>query len=74
MNYDDKYKGIKNGEKTEDNKLILSHQEGHCWHCGIVTSWISLEYNARICSEECNVEIEKKQGGSYTNQDGNDAS
>lgn len=58
MKYDIKYAGLKPLE-VRDNYL-WSHTVGKCWCCGAPTHCIEINYEAYICSEECEWEIDKE--------------
>jgi endogenous inhibitor of DNA gyrase (YacG/DUF329 family) len=31
----------------------LLEEKSACWHCGDLTQWVDLDFEAPLCSEEC---------------------
>lgn len=42
------------------NNYILSKEERPCWVCGKPTKRIEINYEARICSDECEKVLEEE--------------
>ena len=51
MKYNIKYGHLKPLE-VQDNILRGAHA-GPCWHCGEMTEFIEINYEAYLCSDEC---------------------
>ena len=51
MKYDIKYGDLKPLE-VRDN-ILCSRTLGKCWNCGALTRFIEINYEAYLCSEEC---------------------
>lgn len=51
MKFDIKYKDLK-PMQVRDNYL-RGKTWGKCWHCGAPTQFIEINYEAHLCSEEC---------------------
>ena len=56
MKYDQKYP---NAEpfKMVDATIMCGNKADNCWHCGQMTKFIDIAFEAHICSEECDEEI-----------------
>jgi len=53
--FDTLYPNITHGEQIEFEGSFLFRAESSypCWHCGEETHWIDGNFEAHLCSEEC---------------------
>lgn len=62
MKFDEKYPNAiegtlasswRQGGQDFPNSMWFTKYEGECWHCKALTTWIDMDFQAFICSEEC---------------------
>lgn len=53
MLFSEKYQQAVIDEQPEGEDVFLGSREEPCMHCGRLTQWIDLSFEAHICSEEC---------------------
>lgn len=52
MKFEDKYPDAEY-LSIYDGCMLKGDEQLPCWHCGTPTSFIEINYEAHICSEEC---------------------
>jgi hypothetical protein len=56
VTFDEQYPDVPAGFQTGDpwNEVFKSPSVQDCWNCGRKTMWVELNFEAHICSEQCN--------------------
>ena len=52
MKFAEKYPNAKPGQEVESN-ILFGENADNCAHCGRMTNFIDMAYEAHFCSEEC---------------------
>jgi hypothetical protein len=57
MTFDEQYPDAPDGfqppPQPDDDGVMKIIESGECWNCGTVTAYVDLDFEARLCSEEC---------------------
>lgn len=53
MNFDEKYVGVAVNSQPVGEDVFCSDRAEECFHCHKLTRWVSLSFEASVCSEEC---------------------
>ena len=48
MKFDDHY-----DPSDREYDMVFASSESPCWHCGEMTGWIEINFEAYLCSTEC---------------------
>ena len=52
MKYDKKYPNARPLQEVEKT-IMKAHKPDNCYMCGVMTDFIDMDFDAYICSEEC---------------------
>ena len=58
------------GIEFEGSDLFKYGESQPCWNCGELTSWIDINFEAHLCSEECEREKWAEYEKAYNNKQG----
>lgn len=53
MIYDELYPTAKLQEQPLNEDVLKGSEFRPCWHCSRMTQWVSISFEAPICSPEC---------------------
>ena len=53
MKFIDKYPNMKPIIDEAPNGIIRGYEKKPCWNCGELTEYIDINFEAHLCSEEC---------------------
>ena len=53
MKFEDKYPDCPMDGEPFQSMVRLLVDKMPCWHCGDLTEWVDLDFEAPLCSEEC---------------------
>ncbi len=53
MKFSEKYPNMKPIVDEAPNSIIRGYKKKPCWNCGELTEYIDINFEAHLCSEEC---------------------
>lgn len=53
MKFSEKYPNMRPIVDEAPNGIIRAHEKQPCWNCGELTEYVDINYEAPLCSEEC---------------------
>ena len=53
MKFSEKYPNMRPIVDEAPNGIIRGYEKKPCWNCGELTEYIDIDFEAHLCSEEC---------------------
>ena len=67
MKFSEKYPNMRPIVDEAPNGIIRVHEKQPCWNCGELTEYIDINFEAYLCSEECQAQKDSEYIDAFLN-------
>ena len=67
MKFSEKYPNMRPIVDEAPNGIIRGYNKQPCWNCGELTEYIDIDFEAPICSEECQSQKDSEYINTFLN-------